>query len=204
MVSGSSGIFASTVPPNQGLLDFFASHFGLPDYATLQSIISDASGIPNPSIFDVLRVLRDNFGLLNIPDSTLIPGNGGAISITAPLLTVSNRGAVSSSTGWDGNAGELAGHVGSLVVESGGEIRNRSGLVDDTGQTSLVGRGNAGNLRIDATDTITVTGGSISTTTIGNGTAGNISLSANEVNVQNGGSVTSASGQTVNGKSLRI
>jgi filamentous hemagglutinin family protein len=198
-VSSSSGIFASTVPPNQGLLDFFASNFGLPNYAALQSIVSRASGIPNPSIFDVLRVLRDNFRLLQFPDSVLIPGNGGAISITTPLLTVNSGAAVSSSTSWDGNAGQVLANVGSLIVASGGEIRSRTGLVDATG-TSLVGRGNAGELRIDATDTITVTGGSISTTTIGNGTAGNISLSANEVNVRNGGSVTSASGQTVNGK----
>ena len=129
----------------------------------------------------------------------LKPGDGGAISVTAPLLTVSG-GAVSSSTGWDGNAGAVFGKVGSLVVESGGEVRSRTGLVDDTGQISSIGPGNAGDLRIDATDTITVTGSSISTTTIGDGKAGNISLSANEVNIQNGGSVTSASGQTVNGQ----
>ena len=207
-VSGSSGIFASTVPPNQGILDVIASNFALlvetlrpgafPDYATLQSIISEQTGIPNPTIFDVLRSLRDDFGVLKIPDSMLIPGNGGATSITTPLLTVINGAAISSSTGWDGNAGEVVGNVGSLVVESGGEIRSRTGLV--SGEISLIGQGKAGNLRFDATDTIAITGGSISTTTLGDGAAGNISLTANQVDVQNGGSVTSASGGTIDGQ----
>jgi filamentous hemagglutinin family protein len=202
-VSSTSGIFASTVPPNQELLDFIVSNqmagLGFPDYATLQSFISDVTGIPNPSIFDVLRSLRDDFGILDIPDSTLIPGNGGAISMTTPLLTVG--GAVSSSTGWDGNAGEVVGNVGSLVVENGGEIRTRSGLFDPaSGQVFGVGVGDAGSLTFNAQGSIIISGGSISTTTIGDGNAGDVSLTANQVAIQNGGGVTSESGVTINGE----
>jgi filamentous hemagglutinin family protein len=189
-VDSSSGIFASTVPPSPGLLDFFASNFGL-DYETLVSIL----GLENPTIFDVLRSLRDDFGVLNIPDSMLIPGDGGAISMTTPLLTVNNSAAVSSSTAWDGNAGAVFGNVGSLVVENGGEIRTRSGLFDPaSGQVFGAGTGNAGSLTFNAQGSITISGGSISSTTLGDGNGGDVSLSAgNTVNIVNGGSVSADS-----------
>jgi hypothetical protein len=194
-VSGSSGIFSSTVEPSQELLDFFASNFAplfggvVPDYAMLQSFITSVSGIPDPSIFEVLGVMR-TIGLLNIPDSALVPGDGGAVSMTTPLLTI-NDAAVSSSTGWDGNAGAVAGDVGSLVVENGGEIRSRTGLSDS------VGTGNAGNVNFTAANNITVSGGSISTSTIGSGGGGNIELTAgNNIEISNGGSVTSESTST--------
>jgi filamentous hemagglutinin family protein len=204
-VSSTSGIFASTVPPNQDLLDFFASNFallGITDWASLQGFVTSISGIPNPGIFDVLGVLRA-VGLLSFPDSTLIPGNGGAISMTTPLLTVDTGGAVSSSTGWDGNAGQVVGNVDSLVVENGGEIRTRSGFFDPvSGEVSAVGVGNAGSVTFNAQDSITISGGSMSTTTIGDGNAGDISLTANQVAIQNGGGVTSESGVTINGNPL--
>ena len=197
-VSSTSGIFASTVPPNQEVLDFIASKqlagLGFPDWASLQSFISDVTGIPNPTIFDVLRSLRDDFGLLAIPDSMLKPGDGGAITVTTPLLTVSG-GAVSSSTGWDGNAGAVVGNVGSLVVEDGGEIRTRSGLFDPaSGQVFGVGVGNAGSLTVNAQGSITISGGSISSTTIGDGKGGDVVLSAGQnVNITNGGSLSADS-----------
>jgi filamentous hemagglutinin family protein len=195
-VDSSSGIFASTVPPSQGLLDLFASNFGL-DWATLQSIISDVTGIQNPTIFDVLRSLRDDFGILDVPDSMLIPGNGGTISLTTPLLTVSNGASVSSSTAWGfdggGNAGAVTGTVGSLIVESGGEIRSRAGLLDASGQVFAVGEGNAGSLKFSANN-ITISGGSVSTTTIGDGKGGDVVLNATQnVNITNGGSVSADS-----------
>ncbi|HXV11010.1 MAG TPA: filamentous hemagglutinin N-terminal domain-containing protein [Burkholderiales bacterium] len=197
-VSSTSGIFASTVPPNQELLDFIVSNqmagLGFPDWATLQSFISDVTGIPNPTIFDVLRSLRDDFGVLAIPDPMLIAGDGGAISVTTPLLTISG-GAVSSSTGWDGNAGAVVGKVGSLVVENDGEIRVRSGLFDPaSGEVFGAGVGNAGTLRVDAQGSITISGGSISSTTIGDGKGGDVVLNAaQDVNITNGGSVSADS-----------
>ena len=197
-VSGSSVILASTLPPNQGLLDFFASNFaalGVSDWATLQSIVSSVTGIPNPTIFDVLRALRDDpaiGGLLNIPDSAFSPGKGGAISIIAPVLTVNTNAAISSSTGWDGNAGEVFGNVGSLVVESGGEIRTRSGFFDAT--SSQAGAGNAGSLTFNAQGSMTISGGSVSSTTIGDGKGGDVVLNAAQnVNITNGGSVSADS-----------
>jgi len=202
-VSSTSGIFASTVPPNQGLLDFFASNyagFGIPDYATLQSLVSLVTGIPDPTIFDVLQALADPaiLGVLTIPDSMLEkPGDGGAISLTTPLLTVGSGSALSSSTGWGfnggGNAGAVTGTVGSLNVESGGEIRSRAGLSDQSGQVLSVGAGDAGSLNFSANN-ITISGGSISTTTLGDGKGGDVVLNAAQnVNITNGGSVSADS-----------
>ncbi|MCG6951975.1 MAG: hypothetical protein LJE90_06350, partial [Betaproteobacteria bacterium] len=104
---------------------------------------------------------------------------------------------ISSSTSWGfnggGNAGEVNGTVGSLNVESGGEIRSRAGLLDGSGQVLSVGEGNAGSLNFSA-DNITISGGSMSTTTIGDGKGGDVVLNATQnVNITNGGSVSADS-----------
>jgi filamentous hemagglutinin family protein len=204
MSGDATGIFSVTTTPPQAALDNFASLYGPGiDYATLRQLTTDILGIPDPSLFDVLLLLRDVFGVIALDDLTV--GNAGKVSISTPQLTMSTEALVDSSTGWDGNAGEVQAKVGSVSVNTGAEIRSRSGFAvpdpENPGSNLVfVGTGNAGEVTISAADTISLSGGSISTTTLGNGNAGNISLSANQVNVQNSGSVTSTSGGIVNGK----
>ncbi|MCI0407001.1 MAG: hypothetical protein L0191_00315, partial [Acidobacteria bacterium] len=171
-VSGGSSVFTTTAPPSQEVLDNFARFFGV-DWATLVEIAQE-EGIPNPDLFDVLGLLQD-FGLIDLRGDPLVAGDAGKVSLTTPLLTVSNNAAVSSSTGWDGNAGEVQGTFGMLAVNSGGEIRSRSGLADPGGGQLLVGSGNAGNITLTATDTVRMVNGSITTEAVV-ADGGNISI----------------------------
>src|SRR4029077_17007941 len=109
---------------------------------------------------------------------------------------------IDSSTLWDGNAGQIAGNVGSLTLQDGAKIRSQSGGVwVGCGQPS-VGFGTGGSVTFTVADSILITGSNsaVSTSTFGNGSAGGISLSANQVNVQSGGSITSESGGTLAGQ----
>jgi filamentous hemagglutinin family protein len=200
-MSGTNSLLStSTRIPPVSELDRFARVFTvLPQvcpnpcsYASLVNQARNILNIPDPTLFDVLLMLRDNFHLIAIDDLTV--GNAGKLSLTAPQLSLSAGALVSSSTGWDGNAGEVVGNVGSLRLESGAEIRSRSGVPDpDTGQL-LLGTGNAGSITFTATDTISISGGSISTSTQGAGRGGNISLTAgNSVSVVNDGNVSADS-----------
>jgi large exoprotein involved in heme utilization and adhesion len=201
-ISGiASGIASQTGSPPAATLDAFASLFL--GAASTFSDLALALGLPaDADLFAVLDGLNA-FGLTAVSDLT--PGNGGTITVTTPILTVSGAGsAIDSGTAWGGNAGNVQVNVRSVAVNDGAEIRSRSGILNlETGNLD-VGTGNAGRVTVVAngTNSITISGpnSAISTTTFGDGNAGDISLSANHVTVQNGGSVSSATGGTVNGQ----
>ena len=130
-----------------------------------------------------------------VPPLKLTPGTGGQITIATPNLTVGAGAAISSSTGWDGDAGTIEGNVGHLDVNSGAEIRSRSGLVVPGTAELLVGNGNAGTVDFTASViSVSGPGSSISTTTLGDGNGGNILLSsASNIEILDGGSITADS-----------
>jgi filamentous hemagglutinin family protein len=165
-------------------------------YPTLRTLLGVK---PRPGdLMDVLNKLN-GLGLTKVAD--LVPGDGGKVVISTPLLTLDTGARLETSTLWDGNAGAVVGNVGSLSIQGGASIRSASG-----GQRSpdgvVIGTGSAGDVTFTAADSISISdaGSTISTTTFGNGNAGNILLNANQVNVQNGGSITSESGGTLAGQ----
>ncbi len=198
-ISGeASGIATQTAPPSPEFLDFFAqSVFGFPDYAALVAAFEPFGLPPNADMFELLAFL-DSFGYTSLREP-LIAGDGGSVSVTTPILTVSGKeSAIDSGTGWDGNGGLVVANVGSLSVSGGGQIRSRSGLFEIGTNNLLVGNGNAGRVEINASSpsTITISGkdSAISTTTLGDGAGGDVILSsAGNVEITNGGSVSADS-----------
>ncbi len=75
-------------------------------------------------------------------------GAGGAINITAEVLSVTNRGDVSTRTFADGNAGAIDITANVLSVTDGGAI-----------STQTFAEGNAGDITINAIDYVEVMGG---------------------------------------------
>ena len=204
-------------PPDSVLDQLFLSFLGR-DFAFLKDLTTRLLGIADPTMFDVLRLLRDVFGLIQLTDDQLLPGNAGSVAISTPVLTLNPGSTIETSTGWGqfdpasgkivGNAGNISANVGSLFVNNGASILSSSGIVllnpDGTVVGPAVGSGNAGSINLTAADSISIAGAGsgISTTTFGNGNAGSVSLSANQVNVQSGASVSSASGGTLAGQAL--
>ncbi len=196
----------------KGFAQLFAPFFGVDpetfDYPSLRTALGVAPATGDlMNVLAALSTISDGAGnpLVAITDFT--PGNGGKVSITAPVLAANDGAHIETSTLWNGNAGAIEVNVGSLTLRDGAIIGSRSGAVRlDRGFT--VGTGNAGTVDIAATGAVEISGrlptsgeGSVITTnTFGDGNAGNISLSANQIYVQNGGSVSSASGGTVNGQ----
>ncbi|MBS9390041.1 MAG: filamentous hemagglutinin N-terminal domain-containing protein [Dolichospermum sp. WA123] len=146
-------------------------------------------------------------------------GNGGDIEITTGSLAVTNGGNITGNTEGQGNGGNITINARDTVTFDGGEnglftSANTSALTNSTGKAGDIeittgsltvtngalisggtdGRGNGGNITINARDTITLDGGengldtSVATTASSNstGNAGNIHINAKELFVKNG------------------
>ena len=155
-------------------------------------------------------------------------GNSGNVEIITPNLTVTNGGIVSASTLADGNAGNLtirtsesvevsndafieanvfataSGTGGNLDIETPNLTVSNGGRVS----ASSFGNGNAGNLTINASDSINLIGQS-DTTISGlfanalneNGNSGELNVSTQELNIRDGAIISV--GNIPNAKSTR-
>jgi filamentous hemagglutinin family protein len=104
-------------------------------------------------------------------------GNSGGITIDTSSLTLENSGGITADTFGKGSAGNVA-----IKANQGVNVRGRlTSEVRDTGE------GSSGGITID-TSTLTVgSGGVISASTFGKGNAGNIAIQASQgVNVRGG------------------
>ncbi len=103
-------------------------------------------------------------------------GNAGSIEITAANLSLTNGGQIDAGTFGQGNAGTIKINALDTISLDGREpdkfrssIRNR---VED------IGKGNAGDIEITTTNLFLTDGGQIDATTFGQGNAGVIKINA--------------------------
>ena len=167
-------------------------------------------GVGNAGDIDIAS---DSLSLINggqINAATFGRGDGGAINITAKDKTTiegtSSRG-VPSAVGSTvepkaaGNAGDITIDTASLSLTDGGEVN-----------TSTVGKGNAGLIGINATDTITIDGGNnlfpsavLSQVVPGAvGDSGGVNIDTASLNLTDGGQVSASTGGEGNAGSIDI
>ncbi|QLE41831.1 filamentous hemagglutinin N-terminal domain-containing protein [Nostoc sp. C052] len=130
---------------------------------------------------------RGNSGdlLVNALDSVSVSGIVTLINPqTREKFTTGSR--LATSALGDGNGGELTINTGRLSVLDGGDITTASGQL-----------GRAGNLTINAKDSVEVVGSSlnanpstISSSNLGSGDAGNLTINTGRLNIQNGSMVS--------------
>jgi filamentous hemagglutinin family protein len=132
-------------------------------------------------------------------------GNAGEIRVEASTLAIADGAQMNSSTLGIGNANNITLNIRDAVLVDGGNPRNIIGTaiftaVSDTG----VGRG--GNIRITTEEFSVMNGGQVVAATQGRGNAGNIVIEAGDrilidgiaTNGLSGGLFTSAEGQLTN------
>ena len=121
-----------------------------------------------------------------IRSSTYGAGDGGTILISTPVLTMDSSGILAEAgTYADGDAGEILLEVGSLALTNGAQI-----------QTSAEGTGQGGDVRVIATDSISISGriveddemyqSAIISSTYGDGDGGTISISTPSLTIDDG------------------
>ncbi|MGK7901478.1 MAG: filamentous hemagglutinin N-terminal domain-containing protein [Hormoscilla sp.] len=140
-------------------------------------------------------------------------GNGGSIEIKARSLSLTNGGLVSTSTLGEGDAGSIKIDAsGEVMLEGGfitsgleGEAVGTGGSIDITGRslsltngalvsTGTSGEGDAGSVRIDASEEVTLEDGFIFSTVerggVGNG--GSIDITGRSVSLSNGAQLSTS------------
>ena len=138
------------------------------------------------------RLMIDNGG--GIVSSTINQGQSGNITIdVADIFALKGSGVLTGSdNNTVGKVGEIQINTGQLLVEQGGII-----------SSSTLGDGNAGNLTVNATESIhinetpmnsIVATGIFTNTIFGNGKGGNLTINTSELVLENGGQLASSSG----------
>ena len=114
-------------------------------------------------------------GRLNSQVTNTAQGNSGGINIDTSTLTLENTGIIDASTFGKGDAGKIE-----IKATQGVNVRGRL-----NSQVTNTAQGNSGGINIDTSTLTLENGGFISTTTFGKGNAGNIAIQATEgVNVR--------------------
>jgi filamentous hemagglutinin family protein len=153
-------------------------------------------------------ILLDNGSLINTSTSSFFGspgiGNAGSVNIDTRSLSILNKSSILSNTdtGARGNAGNIniratdqvvldSGNLStsvssSSVIGKGGAIQINTRVLSLLNNASLLtasfASGDAGNISIQASDRISITGGAfLSSATLGQGNAGNIILRTGEL-----------------------
>lgn len=104
-------------------------------------------------------------------------GQSGNLSINASNLTVSNGGNVGSSSLGESNSGDILINIRDSINVTG---LNNLSLYPSAINTAAFGRGNAGQLDINARNISVLYGGRIDTATVAYGNAGDLNINATE------------------------
>jgi filamentous hemagglutinin family protein len=144
--------------------------------------IGQTAGNELPNSGNININVADNLSLIgnsSFNSSTTGVGNGGDITINAGQSLSLDNSNIGSAVGGTGKGGTIDITAGSLNFNSGGLV------------TSTIGQGDAGNIQLKATDSISASNNSIlQAVTFGQGNAGNILIDSPNANISLDGNGT--------------
>ncbi|WP_414518647.1 filamentous hemagglutinin N-terminal domain-containing protein [Nostoc sp. PCC 9305] len=229
------GFIASDVSPsavgNAGNIEITTNSLLL-DNADIRTATFGQGNAGNITIKAGDRISLDNDGTISSAVAQKANGNGGNTNITTGSLFLDNNARLSANTNGRGNAGNITikasdrisldndSAIGSLLddegIGRGGDIRISTGLLTIAGaaqlDSSTFGEGDAGDIIIDADNTVLFTGfkgnfssGILSTAERqGKGNGGDISISADSVVVADGASLSTITTKKGNAGNITI
>ena len=150
-----------------------------------------------------------------IAADTLGSKSGGTLSVTASdslnLTGVTIDGTLSSRTAAAGDAGNITINTRKLIVQDGAQISTDSSYVEDAFGNFILATGRGGDLIVNATDLVELTGTSrsglssqLSASTQGTGNGGNIKIATNSLIIRDKAQATVSSQGTGNAGNLEV
>lgn len=217
--SGASSVIKSGAVGNGGNVTVTTGSLSMTNGAVLLATTSGKGNAGNVTVRANNEVFLDG-SFINSPVTSGAVGNGGNIRIAARSISLVNDAGIGVSTFGNGNSGNvfleasdsisfsgdgtsIASTVEAGAIGNGGNIDIKTGslsltngaqvqtLVNESSGTLPGGRGNAGDVRIEARDAVTLTGtnngvnsaiiSSINSGAVGNG--GNIDITARSLSL---------------------
>lgn len=149
------------------------------------------------NVTDTIRV--DNSLISNtIPDRAV--GNAGNIVINTGSLSITNTGLISSIVSGTGNTGKISILAREGVSLSGSAGENNSAIVNTVAENAV---GNAGDIEIIAKSLSITDGAAIATGTLGKGNAGNVNIQASDSILISGAAPTGIHTDSLSTRSLQ-
>ncbi|MFM6271899.1 MAG: hypothetical protein ACKPFA_36225, partial [Dolichospermum sp.] len=190
-----------TAQGNSGGITIDTATLTLENGGRITAITSGKGNAGNIAIKSTERVTVG--GLLSSGVTATGEGNSGGITIDTSTLTLEKGGFISAGTFGKGNAGNIAiqatqgvtvgGFLSSGVTDTG--VGNSGGITIDTSTLTLEndgiinastsGKGDAGNIEIQATEGVTIGGilaSAVFDTAVGN--SGGITIKAGDINIK--------------------
>lgn len=225
LVGGQINLNGSSVfGQNGGSISINATGLGLDNRSIIQTATQGAA-----KAGDIQIQASDAVTLAN--GSSLFSQNGGSISINATGFSLDNRSLILTGTQGAMNAGDIqiqasdavtvandsqifsisrnsaTGNSGDIAINARNIAVTGDGTANNSGSigTLTLSQGNAGNLTLNATDSVNINGGFVSISTTGAGNAGNLTVrSGNAVNVTDIGRLSLSSRGSGSTGNLRI
>ncbi|MBD2165530.1 S-layer family protein [Calothrix membranacea FACHB-236] len=118
-------------------------------------------------------------------------GQGGNISLTADSLRVFNGGQITSSTDGNGVAGNVNLQVNNLTVEGNSQPLTNGRILPSSITAASTSTSDAGSVNLVTDQLNVLDDGQISVSNTGRGNAGNLIVNANQIKLKQGGNLLS-------------
>lgn len=125
--------------------------------------------------------------------------DAGTIQIITPLLTIEEGGSINSSTSGTGNGGSIELNLGQLILT--GDSRISASSLPFLSEIDTIEAGNGGDIIVNASEGVTITGGSnLSTEATGiTGNAGDTTVTTPNLTIASGSGIWASSLRTTGG-----
>ncbi len=178
--TGTTTISTGTLSLENGARILSDTFFDVADLSIPKiNITADSLTLSNGSRIDVLNILSDI----------------GALSVSAPTISLSNQSVISTLTDGDGNAGPINLSTNNFSLSGGSQVISSTFGAGTGGKVTIQGFGGEGtsltSFMVTGQDS-TGNASGIFTTTTATGKGGDIDIAAQSFTVRNGGAISAA------------
>ena len=174
---------------------------GTMEIETGQLLVQDQAEVSTFGTTGNAGNLTIHTGQLQVRDGATVytsseKGNAGKLSVQATdFVNLLDGGALLAISTATGSGGTIAIDTRNLILQNGGQIG-----------TTTIDRGNAGNITINSSESVTVSGSksAISALSFGSGTGGSLSINTGTLTIRDGGSAVTSTASQGNAGNLTV
>jgi filamentous hemagglutinin family protein len=181
-VAGSS--LVSLIPTDQGLGLGYEGIQNFQDIQLSQGAIVSASGSGGIIQVQGRRVMLTDFSQILATNQGAERGGNLTVTASESVELIGNDSVLISATDAAGDGGDITINTGRLLIRDGAFVLTSSSEYVDSSRQLTSATGKAGNLTVEASESVELTNGSIQSETLGSGDAGNVTINTERLLVR--------------------